>query len=61
MVLEHSLSKDVDSGARTMLLEVFMPPLPGSSDLQGLQILEKLGMDGVGVVFLEDEDILVSM
>ena len=61
MVLEHSLSKDVDSGARTMLLEVFMSRLPGSSDLQGLQILEKLGMDGVDVVFLEDEDILVSM
>ena len=52
--------EDVDSGGCTVLLEVFMARLPGFSDLQGLPVLEKLGMDGVGVVVVEDEDILVS-
>ena len=52
--------KDVESGGCTVLLEVFMTRLPGFSDLQGLPVLEKLGVDGVGVVVVEDEDILVS-
>ena len=43
-----------------MLLEVFRARLPGCSDIQGLTVLEKLGVDGVGVVVLEDGDILVS-
>ena len=42
------------------MLEVFMARLPGFRDLQGLPVLEKLGVDGVGVVVVEDEDILVS-
>ena len=33
---------------------------PGCSDLQGLLVLEKSGMDGFGVVVVEDEDVLVS-
>ena len=32
---------------------------PGYSDLQGLSVLEKLGVDGVGVVVVEDKDVLV--
>ena len=34
--------------------------IPGLSDLQGLPVLENLGVDGVGVVVIEDEDILLS-
>ena len=51
--------EDVESGGRTVLLEVFVARLPGFSDLQGFPVLEMLGVDGVGVVVLEDEDILV--
>ena len=32
---------------------------PSCSDLQGLSVLGKLGVDGVGVVVVEDEDVLV--
>ena len=42
-----------------MLLEVFMAHRPGCSDLQGLSVLEKLGVDGVGVVVVEYEYVLV--
>ena len=42
------------------MLEVLMARLPGFSDLQGLTVLEKLGVDGIGVVVLEDEDVLVT-
>ena len=52
--------EDVESGGCTVLLEVFMARITGFSDLQGLPVLEKLGVDGVGVVDVEDEDILVS-
>ena len=31
----------------------------GCSDLQGLSVLEKLSVDGVGVVVVEDKDVLV--
>ena len=31
----------------------------GYSDLQGLSILEKLGVDGVGVVVVAERDVLV--
>ena len=40
-----------------MLFEVFMEHCPGCSDLQGLLVLEKLGVDGVDVVVVEDEDV----
>ena len=42
--------EDVKSGGCIVLLEVFMARLPGCSDLQGFPVLEKLGVDGVGVV-----------
>ena len=32
---------------------------PGCSDLRGLSVLEKLGVEGVGVVVVEDKDVLV--
>ena len=32
---------------------------PGCSDLQGLPIFEKVGVDGVGVVVVEDKNVLV--
>ena len=51
---------DMDIGGCTVLLEVFTTRLPGCSDIQGLPILEKLGVDGVGVVVVEDKGILVS-
>ena len=50
---------DVESGGSTMLFEVFVACRPGCSDIQGLLLLEKLGVDGVGVVVIEDEDVLV--
>ena len=49
--------KDAEIGGCTVLLEVFMAHLPGCSDLQGLPVLEKLGVDGVGVIVVEDEDV----
>ena len=52
--------EDVESGGCTVLLEVFIARLPGFSDLHDLPVLEKLGVDGVGVVVVEDKDILVS-
>ena len=33
---------------------------PGFGDFQGLPVLQKLGVDGVGVVVVEDKYILVS-
>ena len=51
---------DMERGRCTLLLEIFMAHLPGFSDLQGLSVLEKLGVDEVGVVDVEDEDILLS-
>ena len=32
---------------------------PGCSDLQGLSVLEKLAVDGFGVVVVDEKDILV--
>ena len=52
--------KDVDSGSRTVLLEMFVARFPGFGDLKGFPVLRKLGVDGVGVVVVEDEYILVS-
>ena len=37
-----------------------MAHFPGFGDFQGLPVLQKLGVDGVGVVVVEDEYILVS-
>ena len=48
---------DMEGGSRTVLLEVFVARFPGFGCLQGLPVLEKLGVDGVGVVVVEDEDI----
>ena len=42
------------------MLEVSMARLTVFSDIQGLPVIEKLGVDGVGIVVVEDEDILVS-
>ena len=52
--------EDVESGSRTVLLENFMACLSDFGDIQGLPVLEKLGVDGVGVLVVEDKDILVS-
>ena len=54
------VAEDVESGICTVLLQMFVARFPGFGDLQGLPVLEKLGVDGVGAVVLEDEDILVS-
>ena len=51
---------DVEIGVYTVLLEVLVACCPGCSDLQGLPGLEKLVVDGVGIVVVEDEDKLVS-
>ena len=42
-----------------MSFEVFLARRPCCSDLQGLLVLDKLGVDVVGVVGVEDEDVLV--
>ena len=52
--------KDVESGSRTVLLEMLVARFPGFSDFQGFPVLQKLGVDGIGVVGVEDEYILVS-
>ena len=33
--------------------------IPGCSDLQGLQVFENVGVDGVGVVVIAAKDILI--
>ena len=43
-----------------MMLEMFVARYPGFGDFQVLPVLQKVGMDGVGVVVVEDEYILVS-
>ena len=52
--------KDVESGSRDVLLEMLVARYPGFGDFQGLLVLQKLGMNGVGIVVVEDEYILVS-
>ena len=52
--------KDVESGSHTVLLEMFVACHPGFGDFQGLPVLQKLGVDGVSVVVIEDEYVLVS-
>ena len=32
---------------------------PGCSDLQGLPVFDKMGVDVFGVVVIEDEDVLI--
>ena len=34
--------------------------ITGCSDLQGLPVFEKVGVDGVGDVAVEDKDVLVT-
>ena len=52
--------EDMEGGSRAILLEMFVARFPGFGDLQGLLVLEKLGVNGVGVVVVEYKDILVS-
>ena len=52
--------KDVENRIRTVLLEMFVARSPGFGDFQGLPVLQKLGVDGVGVVVVENEYISVS-
>ena len=49
----------VESWECNVLFEVFMACHTGCSYLQGLLVHEKFGVDGVGVVVVEDEDLLV--
>ena len=51
--------KDLDSRSRTVLLMMFVARFPVCGDLQGLPVLQKVGVDGVGVVVVEDKYILV--
>ena len=52
--------EDMKSGSGNVLLEMFVARFPGFGDLQGLLVLQKLGVNGVRVVVVEDEYILVS-
>ena len=52
--------EDVEIWSRTVLQEMFVSRFPGFGDLQGLPVFERLGVDGVGAVVVEEEDILVS-
>ena len=38
---------------------MFVACRPGCSDIQGLPVFEKVGVDGVGVVVIEDEDVFI--
>ena len=49
----------VESGGYTVLLYVFVVCRPGCSDIQGLSVIEKLGVDAVGVLVVEDKYVLV--
>ena len=51
--------EDVESVGCTMLAWVFMAYRPGCSDIPGLSVFEKVGVDGVSVVVVEDKDVLV--
>ena len=51
--------EDVESGSRAVLLEMVLARYPGFGDFQDLLVLQKVGLDGVGVVVVEDEFILV--
>ena len=51
---------NVESRSCAVLLEMFVARYPGFGGFEGLPVIQKLGMDGVGVVVLEDEYILVS-
>ena len=42
--------KDVESGSRVVLLEMSVARYPDFGDFQGLPVLQKVGVDGVGVV-----------
>ena len=53
--------EDVESGSRTVLLEMSVARFPGFGDFQGLPVPQELGVDGVGVVVVEDGYILVSV
>ena len=52
--------EDVESRSRAVLLEMSVARYPDFGDFQGLSVLQKVGVDGVGVVVVEDEYILVS-
>ena len=52
--------EDVESGSRTVLLEMSVARSPGFGGFKGFPVLQKLGMDGVGVVVVEEKYILVS-
>ena len=47
--------KYVESGNSAVLLEMFVARYQGFGGFQGLLVLQKLGVDGVGVVVVEDE------
>ena len=51
--------EDLESGGCTVLLDMFVAHLPGFGDIQDLPFLQKLEVDGVDVVVLQDEYILV--
>ena len=38
---------------------MFVAGCPGCSDIQGLPVFEKVGVDGVGIVVVEDKDVLI--
>ena len=52
--------KDVESGSCAVVLEMFVERYPRFGDFQGLPVLYNVGVDGFGVVVVEDEYILVS-
>ena len=52
--------EDLEGVICTVLLEVSVVRFPGFGDLQGLPVLEQLGVDGVRFVVVEGEDVLVS-
>ena len=47
--------EDVESGSRTVLLDMFLACFSGFGDFLVLPVLQKLGVDRVGVVVVEDD------
>ena len=43
-----------------MLLEMFVALYPGVGDFQVLTVLQNVDVDWVGVILIQDEDVLVS-
>ena len=59
-ILGASVIRDVKFTLMTMFDEELVGVLPNSTDVGGLTVGNSSGMDRVGVVVIEDEDVMVT-